>query len=158
MIPSWLIIGLTAVVIAIVFNRLFPSDIKWFNRQKRPKWLTFEGLIPLIWTVIFICGAWSAYAIWESEASHGLRIILAMSYGILEILILAYTPVMTRMKSLVVGTVVGLAGWLWGLGLTIAVAPVSLTAMVLLIPFLVWSAIGAFITWEMAKLNRFNIR
>jgi tryptophan-rich sensory protein len=48
---------------------------------------------------------------------------------------------------------VGLAGWLWGVGLTLRVAPLSGTAAWLLLPFLLWSPIGTFVTWRMQKLN-----
>jgi tryptophan-rich sensory protein len=153
-IPPWLTIGLATVAIGVGFTRLFPSDLKWFNRQKRPKWLTFEGLIPLIWITIFICGAWSAYAVWESTPGQNSRWLFMAGYACLEMLVLAYTPVMTKMRSLTVGAIVGLVGWIWGLGLAIAVAQSSWVALGLLIPFLLWSPVGTIVTWEMAKINR----
>jgi tryptophan-rich sensory protein len=55
MVPAWLIIGTVAFVVAWLLNRLSPKDIRWFNRLRRPNWLTFEWAIPWIWISIFIC-------------------------------------------------------------------------------------------------------
>jgi len=49
MVPSWLVIGGVTFLVALVGNVLRPRDVKWFARLRRPQWLTFEMLIPLIW-------------------------------------------------------------------------------------------------------------
>ena len=54
MVPAWLIIGTVAFMVAWLLNRLSPRDIRWFNRLRRPSWLTFEWAIPWIWISIFI--------------------------------------------------------------------------------------------------------
>lgn len=74
-------------------------------------------------------------------------------YGLLELVILAYTPVMCKTRSLTVGTIIGAAGFVVGLLLAIAVFPVSKTSFWLLLPFLLWSPVGTYITWEMIWLN-----
>jgi hypothetical protein len=60
MLPSWLVIGAIALIVAFALNRLSPTDTRWFARLRRPDWLTIERAIPFIWTFIFICGVWSA--------------------------------------------------------------------------------------------------
>ncbi|MEM8779211.1 MAG: tryptophan-rich sensory protein [Cyanobacteria bacterium P01_G01_bin.49] len=64
MIPPWLIIGSVTILVAVVINRLSSNDISWFNRLRRPQWLTFEWAIPFVWILIFICAAYSAYVVW----------------------------------------------------------------------------------------------
>jgi tryptophan-rich sensory protein len=49
---------------------------------------------------------------------------------------------------------VGLAGWLWGVALTVVVAGQSQPAALLLIPYLLWSPVGTLVTWQMQRLNR----
>ncbi|MEY3828120.1 MAG: hypothetical protein RLZZ148_2947 [Cyanobacteriota bacterium] len=58
MIPSWLAISTVALLVAIAINKFFPTEYRWFNRLRRPDWLTFERAIPLIWTFIFILSVW----------------------------------------------------------------------------------------------------
>ena len=70
MIKSWMVIGGVAFLVALAANFFTPSDRRWFKSLQRPRWLTFEVAIPLIWTVIFICGAWSAYIVWEKNPGN----------------------------------------------------------------------------------------
>lgn len=153
MFPSWLVIGIVTVVVAVIFNRLSSNDIRWFNRLRRPRWLTFEKAIPVIWTFIFICGAWSAYIIWEADPGTRNTWLLMGFYLLVELAIIAYTPVMCKLKSLTVGTIIGAIGFVLGFILTLIVFQVSVWASALLFPYLLWSPIGTFVTWKMRKLN-----
>jgi translocator protein len=154
MIKSWLIIGIVAVIVAVGLARLnTPEGYRWFNRQRRPEWLTFERLIPVIWTVILICGVWSAYNVWEAAPSKNPPWGLMALYLLLEVAIMLYTPSMFWFKSLRAGTIVGAVGWVLGAILAILVYPISSMATFLLIPYLLWSPIGTYVTWVMEGLN-----
>ena len=152
-IPSWLVIGCITLILGWLINRLSPEDIRWFNRLRRPRWLTFERLIPIIWISIFIFGNISAYLVWETNPGSGKTWLLMGLYLLVEVLILAYTPVMCKLRSLIVGTIIGSAGFLVGLVLASMVIKVSGWGFVLLLPYLLWSPIGTYVTWVMAKLN-----
>ena len=149
MIKSWMVIGGVTLLVALAANFITPSDRQWFKRLRRPGWLTFEAAIPLIWTVIFICGAWSAYIVWESARSW----LLMGFYLLLEIVTIAYTPVMFRLRSLKVGTIIGGTGAIISILLALAVLPISGWAALLLLPYVIWSPIGTYTTWEMMRLN-----
>ncbi|MBD2337197.1 TspO/MBR family protein [Calothrix sp. FACHB-156] len=153
MIKSWMVIGAVAFVVALGANLITPSDRKWFQRLQRPRWLTFEAAIPIIWTVIFICGAWSAYIVWERDPRTNNTWLLMGIYLLLEIVTIAYTPVMFRLRSLKVGTIIGGTGFIIGLLLALAVLTASSWAALLLVPYLLWSPIGTYTTWQMLHLN-----
>lgn len=153
MIRSWMVIAAVTFVIALGSGFLRPKDVKWFQRLQRPPWLTFEKLIPVIWTVIFICGAWSAYIVWEREPGTANTWFLMGLYALLELVVVAYPPVTLWTRSLRAGTFVGGAGFVIGLILTLLVLPVSGWAALLLVPYLLWSPIGTFTTWKMSQLN-----
>ncbi|MBD2168038.1 TspO/MBR family protein [Calothrix membranacea FACHB-236] len=153
MIKSWMVIGAVAFVVALGANLITPSDRKWFQRLQRPRWLTFEAAIPIIWTVIFICGAWSAYIVWEKAPGTNNTWLLMAIYLLLEIVTIAYTPVMFRLRSLKVGTILGSTGFIIGLLLALAVLTTSGWAALLLVPYLLWSPIGTYTTWQMLHLN-----
>lgn len=148
-----MVIAAVTVGVALAANIFRPKDVKWFNRQQRPSWLTFEKLIPLIWIVIFICGGWSAYIVWEQNpGGEGTWMLMAL-YLLLEITTVAYTPATLWFQSLRVGTCVGGAGFILGLILTLLVLPLSGWAALLLLPYLLWSPIGTYTTWTMERLN-----
>ena len=153
MIRSWMVIGGVALFIALGANLITPRDVQWFRRLRRPRWLTFEGAIPVIWTLIFICGAWSAYIVWESNPGTGRTWLLMGLYLLLEIVTIAYTPVMFWLRSLRVGTIIGGTGFVICLILTVVILLIHRVAAVLLIPYLLWSPIGTYTTWKMINLN-----
>jgi tryptophan-rich sensory protein len=153
MIPSWLVIGAVTFVVALGSAILRPRDVKWFRQLRRPRWLTFEALIPLIWTVVFVCGAWSAYIVWESDPGSAPTWRLMGLYLLVEVLIVAYSPLILWSRNLKVGTWIGSLGFIVGLVLTLLVWPISGWAALLLVPYLLWSPIGTYTTWVMDQIN-----
>jgi translocator protein len=71
----------------------------------------------------------------------------------LLLLVQSYTWLICRTRRLANGTAVGFAGWVWGLALTVVVLQVSALAALLLVPYLLWSPVGTFVTWQMQRLN-----
>ncbi|WP_373481000.1 TspO/MBR family protein [Geminocystis sp.] len=157
MIPSWLVIGGIGFLVSLLVNRIPPDDLRWFFRLQRPRWLTFEFAIPFIWIFIFVCLILSASIIWDSDISMGKKAVLMIFYLGLEIVILGYTRVMCAKRSLLVGTFIGGGGFLLGLILAILVFFTNKSALFLLIPYLLWSPIGTYVTWAMIPLNRDSI-
>ena len=154
MIPSWLAIGVVTLAVPFTFNRLISSrDFRWFKRLRRPDWLTFEWAIPVIWTVVFICGAWSAYNVWESNPGETSTWLLMGFYLLVEIAISLYTLVMCKTRSLKIGTIIGGTGFFLGAILAVTILPISKVAFLLLLPYLLWSPVGTFVTWQMMQLN-----
>ncbi|MEH2127981.1 TspO/MBR family protein [Nostoc sp.] len=153
MIPSGIIIGAVTFLIALGSFLITPRDVKWFANLSRPRWLVFEPLIPIIWTVIFICGAASAYIVWEKNPGGIITWLLMALYLLVEIITVAYIPTMLRFRSLKVGEILGLIGLISGVVLAICVLPISLMAALLLLPYLVWTPIGTYTTDELKELN-----
>ncbi|MDJ0691112.1 MAG: TspO/MBR family protein [Xenococcaceae cyanobacterium MO_188.B32] len=154
MIPSWLVIGIITFAVPLTLNRFIASrDFRWFKRLRRPDWLTIEWAIPIIWTAIFICGAWSAYNVWEANPGTLSTWLLMGFYLLVETAISLYTLVMCKIRSLKVGTIIGGTGFFLGAILAVIVLPISTTAFWLLVPYLLWSPVGTFVTWQMMELN-----
>lgn len=153
MIKSWMAIALVVFIISLAAGLVSSEDNRWFKRLRRPPWLTFEVLIPFIWTTIFICGGWSAYIVWEREPGSPKIWALMGFYVLVEMLIIAYVPVTLRLRNLRVGTIIGGIGFVVGLALTLLVWQVSDRAALLLVPYLLWSPIGTYTTWAMHLLN-----
>jgi tryptophan-rich sensory protein len=143
---------LILLVMVAVGGALNPSreQFAWFLSLRRPAWLTFEGLIPLIWISIYACFYASALLAWNASRSWGLM----GGYLGLLLLVQSYTWLICRTRRLANGTAIGLAGWVWGVALAVVVAPHSLPAAGLLIPYLLWSPVGTLVTWQMQRLNR----
>lgn len=153
MLPSWVIISGVAFTIGFLINLLPVEDKQWFYRLRRPPWLTFEIAIPFIWIFIFVCAIMSASLIFDASISQSKIWLLMGVYLLLEITVLAYTPVMCKIRSLTIGTIIGALGFIIGLILAIMVFPINKGAFFLLLPYLLWSPIGTYVTWAMIPLN-----
>lgn len=147
--PAWLVIAAVILLVAIGLN---PSreDWAWFMTLRRPRWLSFERLIPLIWTAIYACFYAAALLTWQA----GGRWLPMAGFLVLLVLVQSYTLVICRSRRLASGTAIGFAGWVWGVALAAVVAPLSGRAALLLLPYLLWSPVGTFVTWRMERLNR----
>ncbi len=149
---SWVIGGITFLV-ALGSALLRPRDLKWGKRLERPKWLFFEPAIPFIWTIVFFSGAASAVIIWEQDPGSLKTWLLMGWYLVLEIVTVAYIPATLRFRSLTVGTVLGATGLILGIILALTVLPMSQSAALLLLPYIIWTPIGTYTTREMIDLN-----
>lgn len=149
-----MVIGAVTIAVGFLGSQLLSKeDQRWFDRLQRPKWLTFEKAIPVIWTIVFISAAWSAYLVWESNPGSQSSWLLMGFYLLLEVVTLAYNVLMCKLKSLLVGTFVGATCVLASMILAALVWEVSQTASLLLLPYILWSPIGTYTTWEMLKIN-----
>lgn len=143
----WILVVMVAVAISLNPGR---EQFAWFMRLRRPAWLRFEGLIPLIWISIYACFYLSALLAWNASRS----LWLMAGYLVLLLLVQSYTWLICRSRRLAYGTVLGFAGWVWGGALTVMVLPGSGLAAALLVPYLLWSPVGTLVTWQMQRLNR----
>jgi tryptophan-rich sensory protein len=74
-------------------------------------------------------------------------------YLLVELVTISYNPAMLRLRSLKVGTIIGGIGAILGIFLALTVLPISGWAAALLLPYVIWSPIGTYTTWEMIRLN-----
>ncbi|BAU14191.1 TspO and MBR like protein [Leptolyngbya sp. NIES-3755] len=130
------------------------ADLRWVKRLNLPRWLAIvEPLIPVIWTVIFTCGAFSAWLVWKADPGSSKTWLIMGFYLLVEVVTVAYIPVTLRLQSLAIGTVIGGFGAVLGYVLAIAVFPISPLAAVLLLPYLLWSPVGTYATRELIDFN-----
>lgn len=153
MLKPWIIIGGITLLIALGSFLIRPRDIPWAKHLDRPNWLFFEPAIPVIWTVIFACGAWSAVRVWQEAPGTPKTWLLMGLYLLVEIITVAYIPATLRLRSLEVGTILGGLGLALGVVLMLLVWPISSLAALLLLPYVLWSPIGTYTTRRMIDLN-----
>lgn len=147
--PDWLAILLPLLLVSYLLNP-GAEDFRWFLRLRRPLWLTFERWIPVIWLLIYGCFYASALLAWRAGAGGGLM----AAYLLLLLMVQGYTWVICLTRRLANGTLVGACGWGVGVALAIGAARHSPPAALLLLPYLLWSPVGTFVTWRMQRLNR----
>lgn len=151
----WMIIGSVTFLVALGSFLIRPrEDLRWVKRLQLPRWLAeIEPAIPVIWTIIFACGAVSAVLVWQDEPGSFKTWLLMGVYLLVEVITVSYIPVTLRLRSLAIGTVIGGSGFVLGLILAIVVFPISALAALLLVPYLLWSPVGTYATRELIDFN-----
>ncbi|MBE9012746.1 tryptophan-rich sensory protein [Pseudanabaenaceae cyanobacterium LEGE 13415] len=155
MLNAGIVIAIVTFTISLGSFLIHPKeDIRWVKRLNLPRWLAIvEPAIPIIWTVIFTCGAFSAWLVWKADPGSLKAWLLMGFYLLVEVVTVAYIPLTLRLQSLAIGTVIGGFGAVLGYVLAIAVFPISPLAAVLLLPYLLWSPIGTYATRELIDFN-----
>ncbi|WP_277881773.1 TspO/MBR family protein [Phormidium sp. FACHB-77] len=148
-----MIIGGITFLVALGSSFIRPRDVFWGMRLDRPRWLFFEPAIPLIWTVVFACGAFSACLVWQDDPGSSKTWLLMGFYLLVEVITVAYIPATLWFRSLKVGTVLGGLGVVLGVLLMLRVFPISELAALLLLPYVLWSPVGTYTTGQMIDLN-----
>lgn len=151
----WMIIGSVTFLVALGSFLIRPrEDLRWVKRLQLPRWLAvIEPAIPMIWTIIFTCGAVSAVLVWQDEPGSLKTWLLMGGYLLVEVITVSYIPITLRLRSLAIGTVIGGSGFVFGLALAIVVFPISALATLLLVPYLLWSPVGTYATRELIDFN-----
>jgi benzodiazapine receptor len=153
MLKPWMVIGGVTLVVALFAALIKPRDIPWAVDLERPKWLFFEPFIPLIWTVVFACGAGSATLVWHHDPGSLKTWLLMGIYLLVEIVTVAYIPATLQFRSLSIGTILGGTGFILGSILALFVWSIAPNAALLLLPYVIWSPIGTYATRRMIDLN-----
>lgn len=148
----WII---TAVSAALFFGGSLFTSLRdpWFQSLKRPEWLTFEFIIPFIWTFVWVCLTISAILVWEKSAKRGRPWPIIGTYAVIAFLTSAYNPIVVSNHSLVGGLIVGGLATALVYILAFIVKPISNTASWLFLPYALWGPVGTYLTWVLLQLN-----
>ncbi|MEI7952023.1 MAG: tryptophan-rich sensory protein [Synechococcaceae cyanobacterium ELA182] len=146
--PPWFLILILMEGVILLINPT-RKDFAWYQGLRRPPWLTFSALIPMIWLLIHACFYLSALISWSIRNNWN----LVLAYVLLLILVESYTWLMCRSRRLSTGTMICLISWVYGLILTVLLLSLSFSSALLMLPFLFWAPVEAMITWQMRRIN-----
>lgn len=147
----WIIVAVSA---AIFFGGNLFTSLRdpWFQNLVRPGWLTFEFLIPFIWTIVWLCGTISAIIVWEYDRRNRPWLLMGL-YAAIALLTTLYSPVVVDLRSLFGGLIFGGLATLLVYLVAISIRKISSTASWLLLPYMLWGPIGTYLTWVLIQLN-----
>ncbi|MBH8556232.1 TspO/MBR family protein [Nostocaceae cyanobacterium CENA357] len=149
----WII---TAVSAALFFGGSLLTSLRdpWFQNLQRPNWLTFEFLIPFIWTFIWLCLTISAIIVWERRSKQRSHPWYLMAiYAAIALLTSLYSPIVVELRSLTGGLIAGGLATLLVYILAFVVKPISQRASWLFLPYALWGPFGTYLTWLLLQLN-----
>lgn len=122
---------------------------RWYEGLKKPWWRPPNWLFGPAWAVLFIMIAISGWLVWR-EVGFGFALVL---YAIQLVLNFLWSAFFFGMRRPDLALYDLMALWLAILACIFAFAPISPTAMALMIPYIAWVSFAGWLNFVMLQLN-----
>ncbi|MGI8916645.1 MAG: TspO/MBR family protein [Chloroflexota bacterium] len=124
----------------------------WYRSLRKPRWQPAGSVIGAVWSLLYTLIAVALALLFRSEAARRDRGLLALA-GAQYLLNVAFTPLLTRARSLSLATldcamlaavVTALTRWAW---------PRHRLAATLLVPYALWTSFATLLSLRLKLLN-----
>lgn len=147
-------ISLFVIFIALIGNCWTSHGMSWYRTIRLPRWTPPNEYFGVAWTIIFIFTAFSVILLvgrsWDAESLSYILGLFVLN-GFLNV----YWSYLFFYKHNLMGAFYeGLVLKLSVLALIITTAFVSRASAILLLPYLFWVGFAAWLTYNVAQLNK----
>ena len=124
----------------------------WYRALRKPGWQPPDWAFGPAWTIILSMAAISAVLAWRA-ATPDLYPMVLILFGVNALFHLLWTPLFFNLRR---------PDWafievtfLWGslAAMIIRLWPISVTASLLLVPYIAWVTFAAYLNWTIIRLN-----
>jgi len=124
----------------------------WYRAMNKPSWTPADWVFPTVWTPLYVLIAASGWLVWREAGVAGAALPLAV-YVIQLVLNAGWSAVFFGLKKPGLAFAEVIALWL-SIALTIVLFwPISTTAALLLVPYLVWVTIATALNFQVWRMN-----
>jgi tryptophan-rich sensory protein len=125
----------------------------WYRALRKPSWQPPDWLFGPAWTVILALASLSAYLAWQGAPNGRGHLLVAVLFVLNGAANLAWSPLFFRLRRPDWALWEVPLLWLSILAPIILLAPYSVTASLLLLPYLAWVSFAAFLNLTIVRLN-----
>jgi len=150
---SYVFIPLVTILVAYIGGRLTAAAVKtWYRGLRKPSWTPPGGVIGAVWTVLYILAAISALIVWNLSAP--VSAIVATLFILNAVVNVFWSYVFFYLYKM------GPAIWVClFLDITIVlliwfIAPLSVLAAWLLVPYAAWVTFASYLNYRVWAMNR----
>lgn len=150
-----LILSIVICQMAGILGSIFTASsvASWYPTLAKPSFTPPGSYIGLIWIVLFTLMGVSLFLIWrEIPSNPAARIALYFFAGQLIVNVL-WNVAFFSLQSPISGLIVIVVLWILILISIIKFWPINRTAALLLIPYIVWVSIAAYLNYSIWRLN-----
>jgi tryptophan-rich sensory protein len=150
-----LILSITICQMAGIIGSIFTagSVTSWYPTLVKPSLSPPGFYIGLIWIVLFTLMGISLFLIWKETPSNLAARIALYFFAAQLIVNVLWSVAFFGMRSPIIGLVVIALLWVLILITIIKFWPINRTAALLLIPYIVWVSIAAYLNFSIWRLN-----
>jgi tryptophan-rich sensory protein len=144
--------GITIAVLAV--GGAMTNVGQWYQQLRKPWWNPPNWLFGPAWTVILGLAAWAGVLGWDHATASGQRLWMVVLFGINIVLHMLWSPLFFNLRRPDWALIEVPFLWLSIVALMVSLAPLSVTASLLLVPYLLWVAFAAYLNLTIVRLNR----
>lgn len=145
--------ALAAVIVAVAGGVLTEMS-PWYYALKKPSWKPPDWAFGPIWTVILILAAISAALAWEAAPTPGARTAVFAALAVNSVLNIAWSGIFFKMRRPDWALIEVALLWLSIVALILVLGAQSVTAGLLMVPYLIWVSIASYLTWSIVQMNK----
>jgi tryptophan-rich sensory protein len=124
----------------------------WYGALRKPRWQPSGGVIGAVWSFLYALIALALTLLFRTEAARRDRRLLALA-GVQYLLNAAFTPLLTRARSLSLATIDCALLATVVIALTRQAWPRHRLAAALLVPYALWSSFATLLSLRLKLLN-----
>jgi translocator protein len=143
-------IGLITAIAGGLLTEIGP----WYKTLNNPKWKPPDWAFGPIWTVIITLAVIAGILAWRQTTTPFDRQHLLLSFGVNCVLNAGWSGLFFKLRRpdwALVETCFLWASIIW---MMFAIYPLSTTAALLLVPYLIWVSIASVLNWKIVQLNK----
>lgn len=125
----------------------------WYRNLKKPSWQPPDWLFGPAWTVILGLAAWAAVLAWEGAADADGRRTVIILYAVNFVAHFLWSPLFFTLRRPDWALVEVVFLWASVLALCIGLAPYSVLASWLIVPYLAWVSFASLLNLAIVRLN-----
>jgi translocator protein len=142
-------IGIVVAVLGGLLTEVGP----WYKALKSPKWKPPDWAFGPIWTIIITMAVIAGIYAWRDAKLDVDRQAILVSFGVNCVLNIAWSGFFFKLKRPDWALIETCFLWLSIVWMIAVVYPISNTAGLLLVPYLIWVSIASVLNWVTVKLN-----
>lgn len=145
--------ALAGVVVAVAGGLLTETGA-WYHGLRKPSWKPPDWAFGPVWTVIIILAVIAAALAWTAASTPAARTAIFMVLLVNSVLNIAWSGFFFKLRRPDWALVEVALLWLSILALIVVLGAMSATAGLLLLPYLAWVSVAAFLNYRIVQLNK----
>ena len=126
----------------------------WYRDLTKPAWQPPDWLFGPAWTVILGLAAWAGVLCWHAASTAAQRADVLIVYAVNFVFHFAWSPIFFTFRRPDLALIEVVFLWASIVAMIIVAAALSTTAVLALLPYLLWVSFAAFLNRTIVGLNR----
>jgi tryptophan-rich sensory protein len=142
-----------ALTLGVVGGLMTPIG-PWYRDLRKPRLQPPNWLFGPAWTIILGLAAWSAVRAWTAAPDDAARTTVIILFSVNALFHLLWSPLFFRAQRPDWALIEVVFLWASLVALVVGLWPISRTASLLIVPYLLWVSFAAWLNSAIVRLNR----